>query len=528
MDNWPTLKLLTHLLEEHEAASDGPHRIACIHQDVDADVPLLKAGIERYGGQLYDLSADDDDWNDPPAPRDAHRADIVLGVLSTVANALPGAVTINEQRGRIIAGIDGQPDAAATSASLRTVLRAVAIVASDALARSEISILIAGIQDADPSRRELLWRLMTISPEVLNLTDKRTIVAVLSGPLDPAIDFRRSANIDYVAREDRILRRSQWRTDQALRTFSSHNGPVVLFLGAGASASADISLGDVYRDIALQELLGADVADNQLADQFFEYVHAMDRFIGDERGSRAEFVRTLTLERVLRETFHELGDRPRGHTKIVQTITSECERALNHKTEGHAAIHDLIQARTRPIVIMTVNFDQLIEIGVEDHIQVLSTPEEFAAASDSIAAYVSGDLNQPVPVFKLHGSIEDPATLVASIDTTAAGLHDDVRTALNLVIDGRHVPWIWLGCSMRDRDMNAWLSGIGNDQLDEWWVDPFPGKSLDAFFADHRQAAWDQASRTLQSRLIVDSSDNFLHRLAGYLRTNPPVSGSSA
>ncbi|MFQ1000495.1 SIR2 family protein [Modestobacter sp. SSW1-42] len=489
-----------------------------MHHNVDADVPLLKAGIERYGGQLYNLSAEDAEWSDPPGPVDAQRAAIVAGVLTGVANALPGTVEISERRSRVVAGIKGLPDAASTSRSLRTILRAAAVVSSDALARSEITILVAGMEDADSGRSELLWRLLTVDPSVLSLTGKRTIVGLLSGRFDPAVDLRRQPRIDYIARDDRILKRTQWPTSGALRTIEAHEGPVVLFLGAGASAGARISLGDVYRDVALRELLGGDVDDELLADRFFEYLHGMDRFIGDERQNRSAFLRTLTLERVLRETFHELGDRPRAQTQIVRTISDECERALSFRSEGHEAIHDLIRAKKRPIVFMTVNFDRLIENGVENVTQVLRRPEEFAAARESVEAYVAGDLDQPVPIFKLHGSIEEPDSMVASIDTTAAGLHDDVRSALNVVVKDGHVPWVWIGCSMRDRDMNAWLSGIGNDNLDEWWVDPFPGRSLDAFFSEHRQAAWDQTSRTLQSRLIVDSSDNFLQRLNGRLR----------
>ncbi len=522
MDHWPTLGLLLQLLKDHQAAADEPHLITCIHHDASAEIPLLKNASERYDGQLYDLGATDDDWVAPPAPLNAHRSQVLRGVVSGIAHALPGALQLTETDGHVIAGIEGQSDAA-NSTSLRTVLRAAAVIASSALDGAALTLIVAGTEDADADRRELLWRLLTVPPESLNLHGKRSIVPIFSGPLDPAIDFHRRAWTDYVIRDDRVLRRTPWHEESALNTLESHTGPIVLFLGAGASASAQISLGDKYRDIALQDLLGPTVEKQDLGDKFFEYVHAMDRFIGEEREDRAKFVRTLTLERVLRETFHRLGDQPRDSTKIVRTITDECEQALQRKTRGHAALRELLRTRTRPIFVMTVNFDQLIETGLDDVVQVLSTPDDFAAAQDDIRKYADGDLSIRPPIFKLHGSIEDPSSLVASIDTTAAGLDDAVRDALNIVVGAGKgtVPWIWIGCSMRDQDINAWLNGIGSASIDEWWVDPFPGTSLDAFFTAYREAAWQRTSRPLATRLIVNSSDNFLHSLSTRLASAP-------
>jgi hypothetical protein len=124
-------------------------------------------------------------------------------------------------------------------------------------------------------------------------------------------------------------------------------------------------------------------------------------------------------------------------------------------------------------------------------------------------------------VLKLHGTISNPLSLIGSIDDTAAGLRDEVRTVLDTILSiERPTTWIWVGCSMRDRDVNAWLGGLGVRDLDEWWVDPLPGAPLDQFIENHRRAAWAaNHGRQLSDRLIIDNADTFLRLLAAHCAT---------
>jgi hypothetical protein len=62
--------------------------------------------------------------------------------------------------------------------------------------------------------------------------------------------------------------------------------------------------------------------------------------------------------------------------------------------------------------------------------------------------------------------------------------------------------------------MNLWLGGLGANALDEWWVDPLPGKALDDFFAQQRAPRWSAKGQKLSDRLIIDSADGFLRALA--------------
>jgi len=178
-------------------------------------------------------------------------------------------------------------------------------------------------------------------------------------------------------------------------------------------------------------------------------------------------------------------------------------------------MQQLIERLRGRLIVVTVNFDQLIEHGLSVPHRVFASPEVFRDHIDELAAYLGGDATRPVPILKLHGTIDDPDSLIAAVDGTAAGFNEDVRTALRSIVDASEVPltWVWIGCSMRDRDVNDWLRGLGHDVLDEWWVDPLPSTSLDAYFNELRRSHWSQAGRQLADRLLIDSADRFLDQL---------------
>ncbi len=75
------------------------------------------------------------------------------------------------------------------------------------------------------------------------------------------------------------------------------------------------------------------------------------------------------------------------------------------------------------------------------------TADHFRDSVDSVRSYVQGDRSAPVPILKLHGSVIDPESLIATIDTTSAGLHDDVRAALDAIVQEAATPltWVWIG-----------------------------------------------------------------------------------
>jgi hypothetical protein len=439
----------------------------------------------------------------------------VRGLTEALSSALPAPLMFDENAGRVVVrleGVVGPPEP-----SLVAILRAASVVASAAIDEFELLLFCAESDTSEPVRSELLWQMLTLSPVDLALDKRQTVVAILGGNIEPDDDYARRPDVRVVVRPDRILRRSQQKTEKAVRDIAAFAKPIVLFLGAGASATSGVRLGNVYRDQALRELLGQDsaVEGPQLEDLFFDWCHDQARFLPDESDDRTLFCRTLNLERVLRETFHALGPQPRLNSAVVREIKEDCEAALGWVRPGRRALRQLIDRLRGRVILLTVNFDQLIEHDFSGDLRVAASPEAFGQHFNELAAYLKGDATKPVPLLKLHGTIEEPDSLIATVDVTALGFHDEVRASLDKIVDVCELPltWVWIGCSMRDQDVNAWLRGLQQDALDEWWVDPLPSVSLDAYFNDLRRAHWTQEGRVLEDRLIVDSADRFLDQL---------------
>ncbi|MFI9844002.1 SIR2 family protein [Nonomuraea sp. NPDC051941] len=513
----PGLKLLGMLVEEHRRDRGGtPVLVPCLHEELDKDIELLAAGARRCGGALFHLNADDE-WEDPPGPIVRDRWSLLQGIFSTTPdNILPSSVKIEATTEGVTVSL--ADESLTPEPSLVLILRAAAVIASSAYEQFDMVAIAVTVASIDAERRELLWRMLTVDPADLNISGSQTtLVPIIGTRVDPQVDYRRRPDVRYVVRWDRVIRRSAHGRLRSIETIADlGDRPLVLFLGAGASASAGIRLGNAYRDLALEPFVGRHSDSQAAGEAFFDFLHERQHFLPGETESRTAFAADLTLERVLRETFIDLGFRPRTDSPVIQELSNDCANALGFVRLGRAAIRDLARKLCGRLIIITVNFDELVEtdLGVES--TVLYTPEQFEASLDYLKEYAKGDVSQPVPVLKIHGSISAPNSLIATIDTTSAGLHDSVRAALNVILEGAgpSLRWVWVGCSMRDRDVNAWLGGLSADALDEWWVDPLPGQPLDEFFARQRAPRWAKTGQQLVDRLVVDSADGFLHALA--------------
>jgi SIR2-like domain len=513
----PGLRLLTEVIADHRTDRGGaPLLLPSLHEELEKDIHLLQAGAQRCGGTLFFLNSPDDDWEPTKGPISRDRSALVEGMLEAAEDALPTKVVV-EQVGEVVrARLDG--DRRPVEPSLSSILRAAAVIASSAYDEFDLILMAAMMAPTDPKRRELLWNLLTINPIDLAIKGESTTLApILGADLDPETDYLRTPAIRYVVRWDRVIRRSSVNQTYAIKAIANlDDRPLVLFLGAGASASAGIPLGNTYRDLALEGLVGRHEDEQAAAEAFFDLLHERQHFLLGETESRTTFASELTFERVLLETFSDLGFRPRTDSPVIQELIKDCKSALDYVRPGRKAIRELAAKLPRRLIIMTVNFDRLVEEDLGVDCSVYYRPEHYQERLDDLVSYIGGDASKPVPILKLHGSIEDPESLIATIDTTSAGLHEDVLNALNRVLEkaGRPLTWVWIGCSMRDRDMNLWLGGLAANALDEWWVDPLPGKSLDDFFVTHRASRWSAKGQQLSDRLIIDSADGFLRELA--------------
>jgi hypothetical protein len=163
-----------------------------------------------------------------------------------------------------------------------------------------------------------------------------------------------------------------------------------------------------------------------------------------------------------------------------------------------------------------VNFDTILEDEFGTNLRVFATAEQFEEAPNYIRRYA--DQRGPVPLLKLHGTLDDFATIVADVDTRALGLPSGAVEALQALrgTTERLTPWVYIGASMRDPDVTEVIgSSDFSDRLDEYWVSPFPDTAVGTFVGQHRAARWQKRDRrALFERQITETADTFLTELA--------------
>ena len=174
----------------------------------------------------------------------------------------------------------------------------------------------------------------------------------------------------------------------------------------------------------------------------------------------------------------------------------------------------------RKLVICTVNFDELLETAASGACEVFATDDDFERAPDHLMQYLAGS-DSKVPLWKLHGTISNLESCVASDDQTLLGLSDHKREALEALISSgdarRPAPWMYVGASMRDSDLTPiWARPDFAAIVREYWVMPFSVDSVRDFVDLYRAEAWrQQRTRSFDQRLVTETADTFLKLLAG-------------
>ncbi|HEX8084852.1 MAG TPA: SIR2 family protein [Solirubrobacteraceae bacterium] len=509
----PVLDLLARLLEEvnHNRHVARLTVTPVAYPSFAQDSMLVEAALERFDGVLVDATTSA--VAEVRGQLKSDRVAILKGLVDG-SGVLPSPAVFAQRGDNVVVELEtGMPHDGSTP----VVLKVLEVLASDLLDRRSILAVAAPTALADADRDRLLAQLLSqTTVELLAPRETCLLVPILADPPDIVASYDRVPEVRFVIRADRLLVRDppEQRALDLQLVVPNRDRALVLFLGAGASASAGVELGNTYRDAAFDELLGGDQATHP--ERFYDFLHGKDRFLpGEAALSPAALHSGATLERVLREVFHRQNPRPRAESATIKTLVKDCSDALMQFRPGRRALHELIPLLSK-LVVVTINFDELIENGLAAPHEVFVEAERYSDAADVIRRRLGGGAT-PAPILKLHGTASDPETLVANIDETDYGLAGEVRDALNVLVEDYPITWVWIGCSMRDRDVNAWLGGLGAGVLDEWWVDPLPGQSLDEFVAEYRRARWQQDNRRLDERLFLTSSDVFFHELRNHV-----------
>lgn len=217
--------------------------------------------------------------------------------------------------------------------------------------------------------------------------------------------------------------------------------PFVAFVGAGASAIAPSSLPtwSQFNSLLLEALcdkLTAFSGNRQPTNEMLETFRW--------RRDKTEFFSPDFQAQLMEE---EIGG---DYFAVWQSIDSEVYGPV------HAGLAELA-AKGRLAAIITTNFDRLIEKALtarKQKYQVFHDVPGFERLGELLE---SGARTQ-LPVIKIHGSIEDAASLVDTLRQRIVGRPQSLLGALRRLLE-RH-PWLFMGFSGADFSYNRHYLGI--------------------------------------------------------------------
>ena len=506
------LQLMLGLIEDHERYGSEPGVepaiFPVVHDDFEQDKRMITEAFRRAGGELFTVSAEETEQDGEPS-------EALLRVIETTFAGEDGIeVSIEATGGKIRASsVPGLEKSFPNNLLLATLVR---VLSADLAGHPLVGIAYEA-KRLDDLRRALLWRLLVHQVPSALPNSIGTFVPLVAGDVDYPRHCSGDPSVRYAIVEGSLRKRRLDQSNMAAAitdVVPDLESPTVIFLGAGASASAGIPVGDAVRNDAIERLVG-ELHGHSHAEAFRRWVIEHERLLSGESDlSTRQFAARLTLERVLREEFkknEEMGV-GREDSDTVRELLASCHSAREKVPPGRSALRTLITRHPRSI-LATVNFDWQIEDDLDVPHQVFSAAAEFEEAAELIDKRMRGEADL-APLLKLHGSIEAPDTLVANLDDTEMGLPDPVRAALEQIfttagaLDCLPVHWLWVGCSMRDIDISRWMRGKNKEQIYDIWVDPLPGPTIEDFAREFR------SDIDVLQRQVSELPDVFLPALA--------------
>lgn len=433
-------------------------------------------------------------------------------------------LTLKQVGDGVVATFGSGGSAATASEAQRELLGVVASLFDARLHGSELAALVYDESEFDRPTADLVWALWTSLLRSVSWPNLRTLLVVArAGKPDPERHFRGQTSARFVINGGSLDRRRSWDTDNIDISQISHSADrLVLFLAAGFSMSSKtdndepLAMGNELRDRVLRRLMRSTAGEDELARRFLRYCKDRGALLPGERHlTEAAFAAGLTLERVLVE---ELKDPPEDLGPTLEEFKGEVEQANARPGRAVEALRDLLAKRSRRIAVVTVNLDDLIERHCGEHVQAIISDDDFRTAAARMHAYWQE--GGPSPLLKLHGTLNDPGTLVASVHSVALGLSDTKIAALDaafLNTDGSRTTVCYVGSSMRDRDLNQ-LLGLRRyaERLEEWWVAPTIAQSVREFIETYRHRRWEVAGDPYEpeAHCITLVADEFIAALS--------------
>lgn len=513
----PAVNLIRHIAELHDRNVTPPVQLVPVLVSSESIVPeLLKSLTGALSGVFID--AELPTFDEPVVTNERLPAveAALEQALSTTATWAPRTLELSEpESGRLQATFEELPAPSAGSEADLRILRLARGLLQPQIAESAFAVVMVREAGLGPEFRAAIWTLID-QLQGVQIGALRTLVVLIRAEDGISVRFHctfpNGYRLAHVNDRLRIRNGSEVLSVRSTQ-FSRQAEPIVLFLGAGFSQSSRLPIGDALRDEALKHLLGADADSMTSVEMAKAFQRSQEnRLAPEERVDGDTYARKLTLERVVSVEREHFGSLP-----TLEKLRDLESDALAAPGEAVERLHELIDAGAR-IVIVTVNFDRLIESGVEDRVRVFATDADFEGAADYVTAYLAGSENE-VPVLKLHGSLSDLDSCVVTDHQTKTGLPTAKARAFRALAGTaeQRRTWIYVGASMRDLDLNKELSSaeFGNG-ISEYWVVPSPIDTIEEFARDRVEHWRDDRVKlhTLQERLVTVTADVFMRSLA--------------
>lgn len=499
------------LIRLHERSAPGYVTvIPVLVDDLVRAKPIFEALCHATEGRIF--SADDDELQTAVLrTHDRVRRTAVETALVDVAGGRR-VVLINPDLDSIDAQYD-PPTGTSPSPGEAAVLAIARAVMHRELDDRELAVILYSESGIDYALRKCVWRLIVDQLPDLPHPTLRTLIFVTETNIDIGLHCETGRGFRLAISGDRLLRRRQ-KDDLYVfaRQIARHPGPVVFFLGAGFSASSRLPLGNALRDASIRRLMpGSDLlTSDELAIRFYRWVSGRDNWLNEaEREMREdEYVRQLTLEQVIRAEKRFYPDLP-----TLQEFRTQHDDVI--RTPGQAVI-DLsyvVEQMVGRVVVVEVNFDCLVERHTRVPVRVLYSDDQFTDGAEFVHNYLAG-AETDVPVLKLHGSLDDIETCVASDEQTLRGIGEGKLETLRALVAGRRPLWVYVGASMRDRDLlPVFSSPEFANALDERWVSPYLDAAVEEF-AKRRVPVWSSSDlKSIEERVITETADAFFGAL---------------
>ena len=503
------LRLLLELMESPSGVTGSVSVVPVVVDSYSGHNDLVRATARSIGGAVVVAADVAEGISGSILQVEKTRVETLLQVPR--AGGGLSKVSVLEEDGIVRAAIDGRVDISSTSQ--REVAGLAAGLFSQEIHDAKTAFVVLNEDVLDDEWIYAVWRLFR-EVDGTKFMDLDQIVLLIERSAADTLDhhFESEPSVRFLLQTSGIMRRKSQTVNSAdVRHIArrAREDGLVVFLGAGFSQSSGLPLGDTLRDDALGEFIGQPSASfSELAFTFHDYLRENERLLEVEiEMSREEFCSRLTLERILREEIWRSGA---GGSPTLDRFADMNAGALDSLGPSVRKLQE-IMSMIPGLVIVTVNFDTLIESnGV--NVQRMVSDEDFRVGEDYLAKYVTGQQG-PVPLLKLHGSIEERETIVATVDQTAQGLSTPKQKCMHAILDeGKKLPWVYVGYSMRDPD--AWSVLQARDfaeNVDECWVGPFADPHALAWCSRHRQFSSENPS--FWQRSITLTADKFMEEL---------------